>query len=201
MEWYRIADKITLTVYVGLLKDIYEILENKPSGKSQEDVFLRLCHESFYEMTPSEYDDLNNTIGFRKALTMALGYFHQNLMGSLPAYLVCKNGETSLDVRSKDDTEIAEIKNNDHTMNSDSKKSVVAKLETALKQGKHALLILVNSVKNLTNFVKNPKIEVLNGRDGYAHLSGHKDFYDDLILTLEYTFKNFKTYKQLQEIV
>jgi hypothetical protein len=133
---------------------------------------------------------------------MKIGDLHEELMGKLPDYETLPPKHSSkCDVRSKDETEYIEVKNNDATMNSDSAKSVIKKLIDMNQKGKSAILILVNSESRTTpRFGAPPEIEVMNGKRGYAHLSCRENFYDNLLETIEYTFKNFKTYKQLQEI-
>ena len=202
LSWYKIPE-IPLKDYIKCLEGIYNILEEKHTGNTQTDIFLKKSYLSYYEKTEDEWDKIQKIITFHRLLSMKFGDIHEELMGKLPEYITLPSKhESKCDVRSKDETEYIEVKNNDHTMNSDSAKSVIHKLNNILKKGKHAMLILINSVKNtIPRFKACPEIEVLNGRQGYAHMSGRETFYDDLLETLEYTFYTFKTYTQLQEIV
>jgi hypothetical protein len=201
MEWYKISE-IPFKEYVLCLAQIYKVLEQKTSSLNQTDIFLKRSYLAFTGKTEEDWECEQKQISFHRLLSMKIGDLHEELMGKLPAYETLPQKHTSkCDVRSKDETEYIEVKNNDNTMNSDSAKSVIKKLNDIIEKGKHAILILVNSVSRITpRFGAPPEIEVLNGRNGYAHLSGREKFYDDLLETIEYTFKNFKTYKQLQEI-
>ena len=137
-----------------------------------------------------------------KQLSMAWGYFHQYLIGSFPAYETLPNGtDTGLDVKSLDGTEYIEVKNKQNTMNSDIGKQVIKKL-LEWKDGnpeKYPILIMINCKGKAPRYGAPKEIEVMNGKQGYEHISARKTFYDDLLETLKYIFKNFKTYKQLQE--
>jgi len=201
MEWYKIPE-IPFEAYVSCLAEIYKVLEERPNSIPQEDIFLKKLYMAFTDKKEDEWKVEQRQVAFHRLLTMNMGYLHQNLMGKLPAYeTLPRKHESKCDVRSKDETEYIEVKNNDNTMNSDSAKSVVGKLKVMIQKGKNAVLILVNSVSSTTpRFGAPPEIEVLNGKRGYAHLSGREDFHDDMLETIEYTFRNFKTYKQLQEI-
>lgn len=201
MDWYKISE-IPFKEYVLCLSQIYNVLEQQPTSINQTDVFFKTSYMAFTEKTEEEWESEQKQISLHRLLSMKIGDLHEELMGKLPDYTTLpRNHESKCDVRSKDETEYIEVKNNNNTMNSDSAKSVIKKLNDMIQRGKHAILILVNSTSRVTpRFGAPPEIEVLNGHKGYAHLSGREKFYDDLLETIKYTFKNFKSYKQLQEI-
>ena len=201
LSWYKIPE-IPFKEYINCLKGIYNVLEQTHVGNHQTDIFLKRSYMAFSEMSEEEWMETQKVITLHRLLSMKFGDVHEELMGKLPAYETLPPGhESKCDVRSKDESEYIEVKNNDNTMNSDSSKSVIAKLGNIILQGKRAVLIFVNSVKNtIPRFKASPEIEVMNGQQAYEYMSGRKKFHDDLLETMEYTFKNFKTYKQLQEI-
>ena len=201
MEWYKISD-IPFKEYVLCLAEIYKVLEQQTTSINQSDVFFKKSYMAFTGHTEAEWESQQKQVSFHRLLSMKIGDLHEELMGKLPAYeTLPRKHESKCDVRSKDESEYLEIKNNENTMNSDSAKSVIKKLVDMTQKGKSAILILVNSESRTTpRFGAPPEIEVLNGKKGYAHLSGRENFYDDLLETIDYTFKTFKTYKQLQEI-
>jgi hypothetical protein len=201
MEWYKISE-IPFKEYVICLAQIYKVLEQDTASINHTDVFFKKSYMAFKEKTEEEWASEQKQISLHRLFSMKSGDLHEELMGKLPAYeTLPRNHESKCDVRSKDESEYLEIKNNENTMNSDSAKSVIKKLIDMTQKGKHAILILVNSDSRTTpRFGAPPEIDVLNGKKGYAHLSGRENFYDDLLDTIEYTFKTFKTYKQLQEI-
>jgi hypothetical protein len=201
MDWYKIQE-LHFRDYVECLAPLYKVLEEHTASTNQTDIFLKRSYLAFTGKTEKDWESEQKQISFHRLLSMKMGDFHEELMGKLPAYETLPQKHSSkCDVRSKDETEYIEVKNNDNTMNSDSAKSVIGKLFDMIQKGKHAILILVNSLSPTTpRFGAHPEIEVMNGKKGYAHLSGREDFYDDLLETLDYTFKNFKTYRQLQEI-
>jgi hypothetical protein len=95
-----------------------------------------------------------------------------------------------------------EVKNRDNTMNSDTAKSVIAKLETLANNGFRAILVFINSdKKTLPRFKASERITVVSGKQMYAHASGRESFYDDLMKTLEYTFQRYRTYDELKMLL
>ena len=128
-----------------------------------------------------------------------MGDFHEELAGKLPGWETLKVGDPSgCDVMKKDGTEYQEWKNRDNTMNSSSGSAVIGKLQALAAKGKKAVLVEVNCPKGkVCRFGAPPNIEVLNGQQAYARVSGRETFFDDLNTTLAYVFKTFKTYDAL----
>lgn len=193
-EWYKIPE-INIIIFVNLLKGIYQVLEDKNKPKSEDDVFARECWSSYYDITKEKLDEQRKRIQKEKAFTMKLGDFHQDLMGSFNGWENYKTGhETGCDVGKIDGSCIAEIKNGRNTMNSSSQESVINKLKKQNELGRRAILVIVNG--DILQKIKDGVIW-MSGRDFYKELSGRPDFFDDLLLTLQYTFKNYKTYDEL----
>ena len=85
-------------------------------------------------------------------------------------------------------------------MNSSSGSAVIGKLQALAAKGKKAVLVEVNCPKGkVCRFGAPPNIEVLNGQQAYARVSGRETFFDDLNITLAYVFKTFKTYDALMK--
>jgi hypothetical protein len=180
--------------FISLLEPLYKILEGKES-KSKDDVFSRECLEAYYDKTPEERKEEIKRTQKERALSMEMGYFHQNLMGSFKEWTNYGKGHiTGCDIGKYDNSCVAEVKNNVNTMNSDSKKSVMKKLKKQIKDGKKAMLIIVNG-----DIKKKEEAGVIwiSGREFYSELSGREDFMDDLSATMKDIFKKYKTYKSL----
>lgn len=130
-----------------------------------------------------------------------MGDFHEELAGKLPGWKTLKNGdESGCDVMKEDGTEFQEWKNRDNTMNSSSASSVIAKLKKLAAEGKKAVLVEVNCpAGKVCRFGAPPEVEVLNGQQAYARVSGRETFFLDLKSTLAYVFKNFKTFDALMK--
>ena len=101
-----------------------------------------------------------------------------------------------------DETEFMEWKNRDNTMNSSSAKTVIQKLSKLHQEGKKVFLVFVNvSKRTIPRFGAPDYINIINGHKAYEYLSGRKSFYQDLLKTLSFTFREFKTYQDLVSIL
>lgn len=198
-SWYTIRE-IPFEAYVLCLKPLYAVLEKRNKSKSQPDVFLKTILASHSEMTIEHWDAAEKQRLYEKALSMKMGDFHEELMGKFPGYETLPLGHpTGTDVRKLDDSEFIEVKNRDNTMNSGSAESVVRKLSRLAEEGKKSILVLVNSAKKTLPRFKAPKtVDVVSGRQIYTYLSGRDTFYDDLVETLNQTFRRFPTYASLE---
>ena len=199
MDWYRIRE-IALADYIDCIAPLYEVLEGKTESVSQPDVFLKAALAGFSGMTSEQWEAAERQRLYEKRLSMKMGDFHEELMGKFPGRVNLPVGhETGTDVGTVDNTEFMEIKNRDNTMNSGSAESVVRKLTQIAERGQSAILVLVNCVKKTVPRFGAPKsVRVMNGKEAYAYLSGRETFYDDLQLTLNETFRRFKTLSELR---
>jgi hypothetical protein len=187
MDFYKIPE-IRFVHYVECLEDIYDAKNTKlPIQDDEIDRFLRAS-------LPFDQDAKR-----QKLLTMKWGYFHQNLAGKFRGYHTLKNGHTSgLDVIKDDGTEFWEWKNKFNTMNSASAKTTELKLLKKIEEGVSAFLVQVNCPNGKVNRHAMPNtIHVLNGKQGYAHISGRDTFFEDLLTTVEETFRRFKTFEEI----
>lgn len=200
--WYLIPE-IPFDVYAKCLTRIYRVLECQNTSKTNPDMFLKTILAAQSGMTVEEWEALEKARLYRKALEMEMGDFHEELLGKFPGYETLPVGHvTGTDVRKTDDSAFFEVKNRDNTMNSGSADSVVRKLTALVEQGKSATLILVNSEKKtLPRFGAPATVRVINGRQAYAEFSGRATFYDDLMKTLDETFRRFPTFARLLESV
>jgi len=191
---YKIPE-IATSDFLTHIRPLYDLLEGKKTSKSEEDPFAKRAWMSYYGKSEADWVAENRMIQIRKVLTMELGNFHQNMMGSLPGWVNYKIGHASgCDIGRADDTIIAEIKNNTNTMNSSSKESVVKKLQKQVAAGKRALLIVVNGDISHRTI---DGVEWISGRDFYAEATGRPEFIDDLLTTLLHCFTTYKTYAEL----
>jgi formylmethanofuran dehydrogenase subunit A len=117
-------------------------------------------------------------------------------MGTFPGWENYKKGHiTGCDIGKKDDTCVAEIKNNTNTMNSSSKESVLKKLKKQKDLGKRALLVVINGD---TQYSVKDGIETISGRQFYGEISGRLTFMDDMLSTVTETFKQYNTFEALK---
>lgn len=199
MEWYTLP-LIPVAEYAKCLRPLYNVLEKKNIGKSQPDVFLKTVLAAHSGMTVEHWDVLEKARLHQKAMEMKMGDFHEELMGKFPGYETLPVGhETGTDVRKTDDSLFLEVKNRDNTMNSGGAETVVRKLAKLAAAGKEAILVMVNSQKKtLPRFKAPAAVQVMNGRQIYARLSGDEAFEDKLLATIAATFARFPTYAQLE---
>ena len=200
MEWYKIKE-VPIETFVACLKPFYAVLEERNVGKGGDDVFLRTILTSHGDLTDEQWTSSEKARRYTKSLEGKMGDFHEELAGKLPGWETLKVGDPSgCDVMKKDGTEYQEWKNRDNTMNSSSGSAVIGKLQALAAKGKKAVLVEVNCPKGkVCRFGAPPNIEVLNGQQAYARVSGRETFFDDLNTTLAYVFKTFKTYDALMK--
>jgi len=200
MEWYKIKE-VPAEVFVNCLKPFYDVLEERNVGKGGDDQFLRTILVSHGDLTDEQWVTSEKARRYTKSLEGKMGDFHEELAGKLPGWKTLNNGDPSgCDVMKEDGTEYQEWKNRDNTMNSSSGSAVIAKLKKLTDQGKKAVLVEVNCPKGkVCRFGAPPEVEVLNGQQAYARVSGRESFFDDLNTTLAYVFKTFKTYDALKQ--
>ncbi len=182
------------------MKPLYEVLEKKNKSKSSPDPFLKTILAAHSGMTLEQWDAAEKQRLYEKALSMKMGDFHEELMGKFRGYQTLPVGHsTGTDVRRLDDSEFLEVKNRDNTMNSGGAESVVRKLTKLVNDGKRAILVLVNSSKRtLPRFKAPAAVQVIDGKQAYAYLSGRETFHADLLSTLNETFRRYPTYALLQ---
>ena len=87
-------------------------------------------------------------------------------------------------------------------MNSSSAKSTFDLLKCHADEGKRAILVQVNCPNGRVNRYKaHESVEVWNGKQAYAFLSGRDSFFDDLEKTMKHVFAAFKTYEDFRSIL
>ena len=197
-SWYRIPE-ISITSFAECCKPMYSILENKNESKTYEDPFLKSVIVSYYSDS-FDWELADKARLKQKALEMAIGTFHQNLIGKFPGWETLIQGhESGLDNRSLDDTVYIECKNKYNTCNSDGFKQVHDKLANMRKKGKRTIFVQINCPNGkVCRSSAPPDAEIMNGQETYKMLSGRDSFFNDLINTLGHVFKTFKTYKEFK---
>jgi hypothetical protein len=190
-EWYLISE-IPFERYVQIINEVYQSIESSEVSydNRKEDIFLRIIVCAKNAWTEEQWVANEHFRRHQRVIEMCMGRLHQNLIGAFNGCTdVGKGHQTGCDVITiKDD--VYEIKNRKNTMNSDSQKSVIAKLKEVSNQGKRGILVLIN------HWGRKKAIEgipVLTGKDIYNKLSERETFYDDLKATLHSTFSLFPT--------
>lgn len=185
--WYRLP-LIPLASFIPIMEPFYDIREGRHESKSEVDpIFACVFKETAEEKLQSQK---------RKALQMACGNIHEEVMGRLPGMRMFKNGHsTGCDVGTLDCSRVIELKNHINTMNGGGRKTVEATLLKQIGMGRKATLCIVNSPASRK--VLPGGIEEVSGRDLYAELTGVPEFFDILIATIGYIFEHYATYTDL----
>lgn len=148
------------------------------------------------KMSAEEMNKFLKFLQFVKTDSMDWGNFHQSFIGSLPGWKNLRQGHaTKLDVMHEKDKIIAELKNSDNTMNSDSKASVYVKLTMAIAEGWYTYLIYING--NVENKKLPNGIHQISGKDFYVKVTKIADFLEKLAKITDWIFENFDTYEEL----
>lgn len=194
-DWYSIPE-VGIDTFVPMVKSLYDVLISKKSI-SKEDPFTKRIFMSFYDQTMSSWEEEHRKIQKERAFTMAMGMFHQKLMGSFDGWVNYGSGhESGCDIGRRDGTCVAEIKNNVNTMNSSSQASVIQKLKKQQEKGKKVYLIIVNG--DISRKEKEGIIWI-SGKDFYSEVSGNPHFMSNLLQTLEKMFSTYKTFKEVKD--
>jgi hypothetical protein len=199
-SWYKISE-IILKDFISCLEPIYTVLEKTNKSKPGSDPFLKSINISFGNLSEDNWKLLEEQRSFTKVLEMKMGDFHEELMGKFTGYETLKTGHpTGCDVRKLDDSEYFEIKNRENTITGGSSMIVVDKLVKVHNSGKKAVLVYINVWSPRLHLTGLPDyIEIWNGKKMYEYLSGRESFFNDLIDTLAYIFKHYKTYESLKK--
>ena len=203
-QWYKIIE-IPIERYVALLRDLYKGLEETHVSSSVPDTSLRAIIMNFRELDTSAFDKMEKARLDQKYLEMKIGYFHEKLAGCFPGWETIPIGastagkKTGLDVVKQDRTEIMEWKNKHNTVKaSDLKTTIFDKLMKCHVDGMKVHFVQVHCKAGKVDRHGAPQeINVMDGKMAYEYLSGRATFFDDLNVTLAYTFKTFKTYESL----
>jgi hypothetical protein len=194
-DWYKVPE-ISLEQFLLHVKPLYDILEGKKPSKSEPDPFAHDCYLAYYGQSQEQWEEDQKRWQAARAWSMAIGTFHQNIMGSCNGWVNYGKGHTTgCDIGKNDSTCVAEVKNNINTMNSDSRKSVLQKLNKQKDLGKRAMLVIVNAGDMHYHDITG--IEWISGRKFYQEITGRKNFIDDLLSTLSECLAKFKTFDEL----
>jgi len=180
-----------------------------------DDVFARQIFFSQTGADENAWKIFESKRRFDQAFYTRLGDFHEEIAGKLPGYRTLPAKHWSgLDVIKEDRSEIYEFKNRANS-STDVLTTVYKKFERILDEDKitHCILVCVNVpevwtrpnlfkkkqdgtiVVDLTLPEYKGRVHILSGREAYEHMSGKADFFDRLLMTMSYTFKD----KSLQE--
>jgi hypothetical protein len=198
-EWYKIPE-ILPSDFVKCCTDIFTLLEGKHESKSTEDPFLKAVMMGQYGMTEAEWHTAEQVRLKQKVLEMKMGDFHEELMGKFSGYQTLPNGHsTGCDVQKNDETVIFEVKNRDNTVKGSDGKHIITLLKKHKDTGKKAIFAQIICPGGKVNrYGASSDIDVWNGNQTYAYLSGRESFFSDLLITVQYTFSNYKTFKDLK---
>jgi len=198
-NWYCIPE-ILPSDFIGCCKPIYSVLEEKNESKSSEDSFLKAVLIGQYSMTNEQWQSAEKARLKQKVLEMKMGDFHEELMGKFPEYETLPTGHpTACDVQKKDESVIIEVKNRDNTVKGSDGKHIITCLQKHKDAGKKAIFAQINCPKGKVNrFGGSAEMDIWNGKQVYAFLSGRESFFDDLLKTFQYVFANYKSLTELK---
>jgi hypothetical protein len=199
-KWYKIPE-ISMKDYIKCLEPLYSVVEGTHKSTTSVDPFMKAFVIGVNGMDEIEWDAMDKRRLMQKALEMKMGDFHEELMGKFDGYKTLPNGHaTGCDVASTDEMTVIEVKNRDNTVKGSDGKHLVAMLKKHTDAGKTAILVQVNCNKDKVNrYGAHESVKVWNGHQAYEFLSGRKNFYSNLLDTVLYTCKHYRTYKSIQE--
>lgn len=119
----------------------------------------------------------------QKSWMNQVGYFHQEVLGSVAGWTNLGSGDmTHVDLMKDDGTVFAEIKNKSNTMNDSGRVETRNRLEHVAQQNPNATVYLVqiirqrqkpyNEVWTLKDYSPNPRIRKISGELFYAEVTG-----------------------------
>jgi len=186
---YRIPE-IRPCDFIHCVRGIYDVLDNKHTSKTVDDPFMRAILTRHSKLSEAEWRAAELCRLKQKALEMKVGYFHEELMGKFPGYETLPNGHVSgCDVRKLDGTVIFEVKNRYNTVKGSDGKHVIERLAKLRSAGVRAIFAQINCESGKVNrYGGPPEMDIWDGRQVYAFLSGRASFFDDLRRTLEWAF-------------
>ena len=198
-KWYCIPE-IPPSDFILCCEPIYFVLEEKNESKSSEDPFLKAVLMGKYSMTNEQWQIAEKTRLKQKVLEMKMGDFHEKLIGKFPEYETLPTGHsTGCDVQKKDGSVIIEVKNRYNTVKGSDGKHIITLLKKHRDAGKKAIFAQINCPKGKVNrFGASAEMDIWNGQQVYAFLSGREDFFDDLLKTTQYVFNNYKSLAELK---
>lgn len=201
--WYKIPE-ISKTDFATCCKDIYKVLEGKHKSKSTEDPFLKAVMLGNYGMSEEQWRQAELVRLNQKVLEMKMGDFHEEIMGKFPGYETLPTGHsTGCDVMKKDKTEVFEVKNRHNTVKGSDGKHIITLLKNHKDAGMNTIFVQINCPNGIVNRygASSSELSIWNGNEIYTYLSGRESFFDDLLLTVQYTFANYKTFDALKLVL
>lgn len=182
-EWDSEVDDNTILAHE---EPIYEIIPPEKFESFLAEIRNAIGKESkedrdpFLEAIIKKYP---HAVDYKNQISQKIGTFHQKMMGEFSGWKSVAHGK-GVDVFSNDGKTVIEVKNKYNTMNHDSKKSVMDKLQKFVSDDKTAILCIVNIKNNkLPRYPEAGDIQIKSGKEMYKMLSGRETFLDDLLAT------------------
>ena len=135
-----------------------------------------------------------------KTITNAIGEFHQYLLGNLPGFEETPSLPT--DIRKRDLTVIAEVKNKFNTMNARSKEAVFKELRAAASNNPLSTCYLIEIISKNPEFEgkweitttgekhSHPQVKIISAKKFYAKYTGIDTAFSDLFDVLPKVLNN-----------
>ena len=220
-DWYKI-NEIDIRDFVYCTQRLFKLVDNdiKEDG-NYDDIFMKeifIAQQNSSESQWLEFDKVRRT---QQALSQRLGDFHEELAGKFPGYRTVHTGHWSgLNVMREDRKIYMEWKNRGN-ISTDVKEKVFEKFQYLLDKKteplvQYVVLVCVNVpdkwkkpdlvIKNISGKVKidltkyKDKIHIMSGREAYTALSGSSTFFDRLLETIKFVFKNKSAYEFIMSI-
>jgi hypothetical protein len=220
-DWYKI-NEIDIRDFVYCTQRLFKLVDNdiKEDG-NYDDIFMKeifIAQQNSSESQWLEFDKVRRT---QQALSQRLGDFHEELAGKFPGYRTVHTGHWSgLNVMREDRKIYMEWKNRGN-ISTDVKEKVFEKFQYLLDKKteplvQYVVLVCVNVpdkwkkpdlvIKNKSGKVKidltkyKDKIHIMSGREAYTALSGSSTFFDRLLETIKFVFKNKSAYEFIMSI-
>lgn len=220
-DWYKI-NEIDIKDFVYCAKRLFKLVDNDVKEYGYyDDIFMKEIFISQTNSSESQWLEFDKVRRTQQALSQRLGDFHEELAGKFPGYRTVHTGHWSgLNVMREDRKIYMEWKNRGN-ISTDIKEKVFEKFKYLLEKPtepkvEYVVLVCVNVpevwkkpdliIKNkigkvkidLTSYKK--RIHIMSGREAYTALSGSETFFDRLLETIKYVFKNKSAYDFIMNI-
>jgi len=222
-EYY--IPEIDIKDYYYSVKRLFKLIEDDIKDDIQnygsyDDDFMKQIFLAQTHSTELNWQTFEKQRRFQQALSARLGDFHEELSGKISGYRTLPpNHWSGLDVIKEDKTEIYEWKNRAN-VSTDILTNVYNKFKKIIDGNKitHCILVHVNipggwkapkalksrrdgeTIVDLTVEPYKSRVHIISGREAYGHMTGRPDFFDRLLRTMEYTFKDQSLEGSLQRV-
>ena len=217
-SWYEIKE-VDIREFIFCIQRLFKLVDDDiKESHLYDDIFKKHIFMAQTDSSETEWKHFNKLQRTDQALSARLGDFHEEVAGKIPGYRTLPVGHWSgIDVMSEDRTVFMEWKNS-ASISTDILETVYNKFKKILnkKEVRFVVLACVNvplrwkrpelilrkkngEVKiDLTKY--KDKIKIMSGKEVYEAMSNSPTFFDRLLNTVKYVFKNKSSLEFMKDI-